>query len=355
MRPTELLSSLCIALAAIALTARADEKSKTLDVYWVDSEGGGSTLIVTPAGESVLIDAGNPGARDSSRIIAAAKGAGLSRIDYFLLTHFHIDHFGGAAEVAAQIPLGTIFQRAIPDGDPDGRPQSSFPVQIKSFRELAARREQLAPGVVVPLKAAPGAPKLELRCVAADKKVIEAPVGAPRGPAVAASKAVAPSDNDNSAVFLLSFGGFRLFDGGDLTWNFEAQLVSPVNRVGAVDVYQTNHHGLDVSNNPVLVQGLAPTVVVMNNGPYKGGMPGAFAAIKTASSVQAMFQVHKSYNVQGDENAPAEFIANHDNFRGADAARCPAHLVKMSVAADAKSYTISIPATGFARTYQTKR
>ena len=59
-------------------SARADQKTKTLDFYWVDSEGGGSTLIVTPAGESVLIDTGNPGGRDPARIIAAAKEAGFA-------------------------------------------------------------------------------------------------------------------------------------------------------------------------------------------------------------------------------------------------------------------------------------
>ena len=117
--------------------ANAGQTDRTLDIYWIDSEGGGSTLIVTPANESVLIDTGNPGGRDPARIIAAAKSAGLTKIDYVLLTHFHIDHFGGAAEVAQQIPFGTIYQRAIPEGDPDGRAQSTFPLQIKPFRDIA--------------------------------------------------------------------------------------------------------------------------------------------------------------------------------------------------------------------------
>ena len=56
--------------------------------------------MVTPAGEGVLIDTGNPGGRDPGRIIEAAKAAGLAKIDYVLLTHFHGDHFGGGAEVA---------------------------------------------------------------------------------------------------------------------------------------------------------------------------------------------------------------------------------------------------------------
>src|SRR5262245_49692186 len=123
--------ALALLSAAASIGARADEKTRTLDFYWIDSEGGGSTLIVTPTNESVLIDTGNPGGRDPGRIVAAAKAAGLTKIDHVLLTHFHVDHFGGAAEVAQQIPFGTIHQRAIPDGDPDGRAQSSFQVQIK--------------------------------------------------------------------------------------------------------------------------------------------------------------------------------------------------------------------------------
>ena len=138
---------LALAFTALSLAARADQKTGTLDVYWVDSEGGGSTLIVTPAGESVLIDTGNPGGRDATRIVAAAKAAGLARLDHVLITHWHIDHFGGAAEVAQQVPFGIIHQRAIPAGDPDGRAQSSFPVQIKPFREISAHRASLVPEI----------------------------------------------------------------------------------------------------------------------------------------------------------------------------------------------------------------
>ena len=343
----------------LAASLRADQKTKTLDVYWVDSEGGGSTLIVTPAGESVLIDTGNPGGRDPARIVAAAKAAGLARIDYVLLTHFHIDHFGGGAEVAQQVPFGTIYQRTIPAGDPDGKVSSSFPVQIKAWRDIAAKRETLAPGVVIPLKSGgAGAPRLELRCLAADQKFVEptAAQAKAKNPLTGSvsAKAADTSDNANSAVFVLSFGAFRFFDGGDLTWNLEEKLVTPANLVGVVDVYQTNHHGLAVSNNPVLVQSLAPTVVVMNNGPQKGGEAGTFAAIKAAKSVQATYQLHQSFKVSAEENGAKEFIANDGNRVGAEAAKCPANVIKMSVAPDGKSYTLSIPSNGHSRTFQTK-
>jgi len=344
--------------AAALVSARADQKTKTLDVYWIDSEGGGSTLIVTPANESVLIDSGNPGGRDSARIVAAAKAAGLTKIDAMLLTHFHVDHFGGAAEIAQEIPITTIFQRAIPDDDPDRRGRATFPTQIKPFREIAAKRVPLAPGVIIPLRSPAGSPPLELRCIAADGKRVEPTADQRRVETHLKSDAVAReipySDNDNSAVFVLTFGRFKFFDGGDLTWNYEAKLVAPHNLVGLVDVYQTDHHGLAVSNNPAFIQSITPTVVVMNNGPRKGGQPGTFAAIKSAPSVQARYQMHKSYNVPAGENAPDPCIANQENLTGPDAAKCGANLIKMSVAADARSYTISVPATGHSQTFPTR-
>src|SRR5690554_6256740 len=95
-----------LAGAHLALAGAAD---KTLEIYWVDSEGGGSTLIVTPDGESVLVDTGNPGGRDAGRIHkVATEVAGLKRLDHVVITHFHVDHFGGLAELAALMPVGTL-------------------------------------------------------------------------------------------------------------------------------------------------------------------------------------------------------------------------------------------------------
>lgn len=362
--------------------AFAGSRDKTLDVYWIDSEGGGSTLIVTPNDESFLIDTGNPGGRDSSRIIAAAKEIGLKQIDHMAITHWHIDHMGGAAEVAAEIPFGAIYERAHPGpNDPDG---GQFQITGRAYREIAAKRQPLAAGMTIPLKPVAGGPKLEVRVLAADKKMVEptAEQMKTQNPLTGTGtpKEIRPSDNDNSAVFLISFGDFRFFDGGDLTWNYEEQLVTPYNRAGVVDVYQTNHHGLDQSNNPVLIKSLSPTVIVMNNGPRKGGQPGTFAGLKTVPNVTARYQLHKSLNVPEEENAPAEFVANTDSPPGgrgrrggppgaAAATPAPAtpdpaatppaklndgHYIKMSVAPDGKSYTISVPSTGHSRTYKTK-
>src|SRR5580704_16687201 len=95
---------LMVGLVTLCSAARAQER-KSLDIYFIDVEGGQSTLFVTPAGESVLVDAGNPGGRDSRRIVATIKQLGLKQIDYMVVTHLDDDHVGGVAEVAEQIPI----------------------------------------------------------------------------------------------------------------------------------------------------------------------------------------------------------------------------------------------------------
>lgn len=355
--PRLLLFALLASGWFFAPNAHADAGSKTLDVYWIDTEGGGSTLIVTPGNESALIDTGNPGGRDSGRIVAAVKAAGLDHIDHVMITHFHTDHFGGAAEIAAALPIGTLWDKGIPDHDPDNHNTSSFPIRIKPYREMVVgQRELLEPGKVIPLKAASGTAELQLRCLGVSQKFVEptAAQRAARQPALGDAPPEKPHDqdidNENSAVFLLSFGQFRFFDGGDLTWNLEPKLVTPVNIAGPVDVYQTDHHGLDRSNNPLLVRGLAPTVAVMNNGPRKGNEAGAFATLKSQPTLQALYQMHRNMGAGPERNTDPANIANDDVTGGPH----DGNLIKMSVAPDGSTYTITIPATGYAKTYQTK-
>jgi competence protein ComEC len=345
MKAANVVVGLCFGLGVMAGSAA------TLDMYWVDVEGGAATLIVTPAKESIVIDTGMPGGRDPKRIYEAAKKAGLTRIDHLVTTHFHIDHFGGAAELSELIPIGAVYDNGIPDHNPDNPAQpEQFAKSIAPYRNMKAdRRVVLKPGDEIPLKQAPGATPVKVRCLAGMQQTILTPNQAVENPLcqTAKEKAKDTGDNANSLVLLLEMGKFQMFDGGDLTWNTEAKLVCPVNLVGPVDIYDVNHHGLDVSNNPLLVRALSPTVAIMSNGTSKGCGAETFATLKSAASIQAIYQIHKNLRADSSNNTVNEQIANLEKD-------CQANYIKVSVEPDGRSYTVSVPATGHSRKFESR-
>jgi competence protein ComEC len=303
------MTRVSIVFLAAAFSIAQTRSARTLDIYLVDVEGGNATIFVSPSGESLLIDTGNGGAaaaRDVDRIMAAVKDAGLRRIDHLVTTHWHGDHFGGMAELAARIPIGYYI-----DHGPSVQPNPNVDAFLqKTYPELygKAKHTVAKPGDRIPVVG------LDVRVVTSAGEVIKAPLpGAGRpNPYCAGFKSqdADKTENAQSVGSHVTFGKFRALHLGDLTWNKEFDLMCPNNRIGAVDLFVVSHHGQPVSNAEVLVHAIQPRVAIMNNGTRKGGQPDAMRIIHSAPGLEDLWQLHFSLLSGQEYTVPGLFIAN---------------------------------------------
>lgn len=296
--------------AAPQAPAAAPSSPNDLRVYFADVEGGQATLFVAPSGESLLVDTGNPGPRDSGRIAALAERAGITKIDNLVTTHYHSDHVGGLPELVAKIPVGRFIDHGINREDDNGPTVRGWNAYQKVLTDGHAQHLVVKPGDTLPIKG------MHVEIVSADGEVIAKPVSGPGAgtpnPACEASpeKAVENTENDRSVGMVITFGRLRILDLGDLTWAKERGVVCPVNKLGQFDVFIVSHHGLDRSNSPALVNAVAPRVAIMDNGGHKGGDPTTFTTIEGSSRVKDLWQLHTAEASDAQHNAPDARIAN---------------------------------------------
>jgi beta-lactamase superfamily II metal-dependent hydrolase len=286
------------------------ENGKTLQVYFVDVEGGQATLFVTPEYKSLLIDTGWPDSngRDADRIVAAAKLAGIKQIDFVLLTHYHMDHAGGLPQLAAQIPIGTVI-----DHGENREPKEAATAKVwQDYQALLAKgqlkRIVAKAGETLPLEG------IGAQVISSDGALIDKPLGGAGGQNVSCSAArkYRPDGTENarSLGVLLTFGKLRILDLGDLTSDKEIELVCPENKLGAMDIYIVSHHGSITSNSPVFLNAIAPRVAIMDNGSAKGGVPSSWDAVKKSPRLEDFWQLHFSDEGGTAHNAAESFIAN---------------------------------------------
>jgi len=301
--------ALCLLLMPLTEIA-AQSGSGTLHIYYIDTEGGQSTLFVGPGGESLLVDTGNAGQRDLERILATLDAAGVERVDHMWSTHYHGDHIGALLALAERVPIGHFYDHGEPHPD-DRIISADFMSAYATLSE--GKRTVVAPGDALPMAG------VDIVTVASNGAVLQTDLTNGGGDNAACANvepvdesAYFDPDNGASAGFVLDFGRFRTVDLGDLTWNGELELMCPTNHIGRIDVYLTSHHGLAQSGSPPLVYGLAPRVAVMNNGTRKGGAPEAFRVLHASPGLEDLWQLHWSHNA-GLENSPAVFIANVDD------------------------------------------
>lgn len=366
MRKALFLLTVFAVCVPVASSVQA-QAGKTLDIYYIDTEGGQATLFLSPTGQTLLVDAGNAGERDLNRILDVLKAAGVKQIDHFWLTHYHGDHYGSLVDIAKQIPIKHLYDHGKSiEGD---RPN------IIKFEAAYADFYKSIPRTIVK----PG-DKLALTgtdtiAVASDSTTLKAPIAKAPGagrpnPLCAEHKPRDESkvdpDNHHSAGFVMTYGRFRTIDLGDLTWSREYMLMCPNNPIGTVDLYLTNHHGLDQSGAPAFVHAIQPRVAIMNNGTRKGGAVQTFQTLETSPGLEDVWQLHWSYAGGIEHNAPGVRIANIDAPEqiaavvagaatppagpGGMAAHTPAHYIKVSARTDG-SFTVTNSRNGYSKTY----
>ncbi|HEX4809856.1 MAG TPA: MBL fold metallo-hydrolase [Bryobacteraceae bacterium] len=299
------LAACCGLFVALSLSAA----TKPLQIYFIDVEGGQSTLFVPPSGQSLLIDTGWPGNnyRDVYRIQHAMKLAKIKKLDYVLITHFHTDHAGGAEQLASKVPIGTFI-----DHGETRETGNAADYLYKSYQKAIANSQHMVvkPGDTIPVKG------LDITVVSADGNLIDHPLPGAGQPNAACNgveqKPVDKTENARSVGTVITFGKLRIVDLGDLTWDKELGLMCPDNKLGHADLLVVSHHGIDQSNSPALVHGLAPRVAVMDNGAKKGAVPSAWDVVKSSPGLEDLWQLHFADAGGKEHNVADAYIANTD-------------------------------------------
>jgi competence protein ComEC len=325
--------------AACLLSATA--QTKPLQIYFIDVEGGQSTLIVSPSGESLLVDTGWPGFndRDANRIAAAAKSANVKKIDYVVITHYHTDHVGGVPQLLKQIKVGAFVDHG-PNTENDELAPEGYAAYLQAIGKT--RRIVVKPGDTIPI------PGINVEIVAAAGKAITSPLpGAGQPNPYCASEPVAPADPSENAAsvgMLVRYGSFKFLDLGDLTRQKEQALVCPRNLLGQVDLFLISHHGFSISNSRDMVDALHPRVAVNINSTHKGGDAIAWQIVHDSPGLQDLWQLHYSIAAGPGHSSSADFVANIDDHSDG-------HWIKASALPDG-TFTILNSRNNFEKTYK---
>ena len=284
------------------------KSSPPMEIYSIDVEGGQSTLIVSPFGQTLLIDTGWPDKNGADRVLALTNELGIKQLDYVLITHFHHDHVGGVPDLVKKIKIGT-FEDHGPNQEDSDITRQDYAAYKKAIDD--SKHSVAKPGDKIKIKG------LDVTVLTSAGEHIAAPLpGAGQANPFCAGEPEWPVDKSENAYSLgtlITYGKFRFLDLGDLTKKKEAELMCPNNPIGTVDLFLVSHHGLDQSNSKELVDAVHPRVAIMNNGGHKGGSPEAWQTVHDSPGLQALWQLHYAVAGGSEHNSPDDFIANTES------------------------------------------
>jgi len=333
-----------VPLCASAQPAGGTPQS-TLDIYVVDVEGGKAVIVITPSGQSMLLDAGmpTPDRRDVNRVLAAAKAAGIKEFDCILTTHYDVDHAGNIPAIAGHIPAKAFVDHGPIVDNPKLAPINRRAADAYLAFVADKKRMSVKPGDTIPLK------DVKITVLTSGEQALAKPLAGAGKPNASCPAAVPDpvemDDNSGSIGTLWEFGRFRMADFGDLLHWVEYKLVCPNNLAGVVDLFLVTHHGLPVSNSPELVNALHPKVAIMNNGERKGGAADVTKTLRASPGLQDVWQLHYASAAGQEFNAAEDFLAN---MKQQD---CQGNWIKVSARRDG-SFTVTNSRNNFSKTYR---
>jgi competence protein ComEC len=309
-------------------------------IYWIDAEGGAATLLISPSNETLLADTGWTGARDVDRIVALLEQeTGKRKLDYFLATHYHDDHIGGAPELAAAVTITNFIDHGATVETSDEFDVYYRTALMKAM--AAAKRITAQPGMKIMLG------PVTLTIATAAGKTASLPTAAPN-PACAGATVTQddPDEDPQSIGFVARWNAFDFVALGDLTAGAEHKLACPMNQLGPIDLFQASQHGSDESNAPQLLRGLGPQVIVFNNGVDKGGDAVVFERARANPGIKDVWSLHRKPRNGATANADEALTANINSAGGAD----QGFFIRAAIKGDG-TFTVTNGRTNQARSY----
>lgn len=249
--------------------------AQELQIHHINVGQGDATLIISPAGKKLLIDAGNTG-KGSNVVVPYLNSLGITYLDFIVCSHYHADHLGGLDEVINTFTaskIGVIYDR----GSNAPLPTTAAFNEYVAAANATGKRYKIQLGQIIDLGGG-----VTMKCVATDGYVIN------YGRVPNATS----SENNLSIGWLLNYNSFQYFTGGDLGGEstYYADNETPLApQVGDVDAFKINHHGSQYSTNQTFVNTLKPETGFITVGTNTYGHPTQTVLNRLASAKCFMY------------------------------------------------------------------